>query len=107
MGWKSESLLGEQPFTSGPVYLGAIIFFLFVLGVFIVKGHLKWGLLAAFILSVLLAWGHNFMAFSNFFLNHVPGYNKFRAVSMTLVIAELCVPLLAFLAIKEIISNPS
>lgn len=97
---------GEQPFTSGPVYMGAIIFFLFVLGVFIVKGHLKWGLLAAFILSVLLAWGHNFMAFSNFFLDYVPGYNKFRAVSMTLVIAELCVPLLALLALKEIMNNP-
>ena len=86
--------------------MGAIIFFLFVLGVFIVKGHLKWGLLAAFILSVLLAWGHNFMAFSNFFLNYVPGYNKFRAVSMTLVIAELCVPLLALLTLKEIMNNP-
>ncbi len=97
---------GEQPFTSGPVYMGAIVFFLFVLGTLIVKGHLKWGLLAAFALSVLLAWGHNFMVFTDFFLDYVPGYNKFRAVSMTLVMAELCVPLLALLALKEIVSRP-
>lgn len=97
---------GDQPFTSGPVYVGSIVFFLFVLGVLIVKGHLKWALLSAAVLSVLLAWGHNFMPLTDFFLDHVPGYNKFRAVSMTLVIAELCIPLLALLALKEIISRP-
>lgn len=97
---------GEQPFTSGPVYVGAVVFFLFVLGLLIVKGHLKWALLAATILSVVLAWGSNFMVVTDFFLDYVPGYNKFRAVSMTLVIAELCIPVLALLALKEIIANP-
>jgi hypothetical protein len=92
---------GSQPFTSGPVYIGAIIFFLFVLGLIIVKGPLKWWLLGATILSILLAWGRNFMGFTDFFLTYVPGYNKFRAVSMTLVIAEVAMPILAILALKE------
>lgn len=96
---------GDQPFTSGPVYVGAIIFFLFVLGLIIVKGPLKWALLAATVLSILLSWGHNFMALTNFFLDHVPLYNKFRAVSMTLVIAEVAMPVLAILAVKEIFNN--
>lgn len=93
---------GTQPMTSGPVYVGAIIFFLFVLGCFIVKGRYKWWLLVITILSILLSWGRNFMPFTNFFLEYVPGYNKFRAVSMTLVIAELTMPLLAFLAVRNI-----
>lgn len=93
---------GAQPFTSGPVYIGAIICFLFVLGLIIVKGPVKWGLLAATILSIMLAWGHNFMALTDFFLTYFPGYNKFRAVSMTLVIAEVAMPLLGIMAIKEL-----
>ena len=93
---------GDQPFTSGPVYVGAILFFLFVLGIFIVRGVYKWWLVSATILSILLAWGHNFMPFTEFFLHYVPGYNKFRAVSMTLVIAELCIPILAILALKTL-----
>lgn len=97
---------GDQPGTSGPVYVGAIVCFLFVLGLFIVKGKYKWVLLAATILSVLLSWGKNFMGFTDFFLDYIPGYNKFRAVSMTLVIAEVCMPLLAFLALAEIFKNP-
>ena len=97
---------GDQPFTSGPVYAGAIIIFLFILGLFIVKGRLKWILLTATILSLLLSWGKNFMPFTEFFLDYVPGYNKFRAVSMTLVIAELCIPLLAILAVNKIIKDP-
>lgn len=96
---------GEQPFTSGPVYVGAIVFFLFVLGALIVKSSIKWALLSATLLSVLLAWGNNFMPLTEFFLDHVPGYNKFRAVSMTLIIAEICIPILALLALKEIIEN--
>lgn len=96
---------GSQPFTSGPVYVGAIIVFLFVLGLFVVKGPLKWWLLAGTILSIMLAWGHNFMTLTDFFLNYVPGYNKFRAVTMTLVIAEISMPILGILAIKEIF-NP-
>ena len=97
---------GDQPGTSGPVYVGAIVCFLFVLGLFVVRGKYKWMLLAATILSILLSWGKNFMGFTDFFLDYVPGYNKFRAVSMTLVIAEVCMPLLAFLALAEIFKNP-
>lgn len=96
---------GDQPGTSGPVYVGAIVCFLFVLGLFIVKGKYKWALLAATVLSILLSWGKNFMGFTDFFLDYVPGYNKFRAVSMTLVIAEVCMPLLAFLALAEMFKN--
>ncbi len=91
---------GDQPFTSGPVYVGAIIFFLFILGLIIVKGPLKWWLLGATILSVMLAWGHNFMWLTDLFLTYLPGYNKFRAVTMILVIAELTMPLLGILALK-------
>ena len=97
---------GDQPGTSGPVYVGAIVCFLFVLGLFVVKGKYKWILLAATVLSILLSWGKNFMGFTDFFLDYIPGYNKFRAVSMTLVIAEVCMPLLAFLALAEIFKNP-
>lgn len=96
---------GSQPFTSGPFYAGAIIVFLFILGLFIVKGPLKWALLGATILSVMLSWGHNFMSFTDFFFTYVPGYNKFRTVSMTLVIAEFTMPILAMLAVKEIADN--
>lgn len=97
---------GDQPGTSGPVYVGAIILFLFVLGIFVVKGKWKWILLSATILSILLSWGKNWMPFTDFFLDWLPGYNKFRAVSMTLVIAELCIPILAILAIKELYNSP-
>lgn len=97
---------GDQPFTSGPVYVGAIMVFLFVLGMFIYKGKLKWWLLAVTVLSILLAWGKNFMPFTDFFLHYVPGYNKFRAVSMILVIAELAIPLLGILTLKQIVDNP-
>ena len=97
---------GNQPFTSGPVYVGAIVVFLFILGLFIVKGRLKWVLLAATVLSIFLAWGDNMMWFTNFWLENVPGYNKFRTVSMTLVIAELCMPVLAFMALYKIYKNP-
>lgn len=97
---------GDQPGTSGPVYVGAMVCFLFILGLFIVKGKYKWVLLAATVLSILLSWGKNFMGFTDFFIDYFPGYNKFRAVSMTLVIAEVCMPLLAFLALAEIFKNP-
>ncbi len=96
---------GSQPFTSGPVYAGAIVIFLFVLGIFIVDRKIKWWLLTATVLSILLAWGHNLNWFTNFFMEYVPGYNKFRTVSMTLVIAEFTIPLLAFLALRDIFSG--
>ena len=103
---QSNAYWGDQPGTSGPVYVGAIVVFLFVLGALTVKGKLKWALLIATLLSILLSWGKNFMGFTDFFINHVPGYNKFRAVSMTLVIAEVCMPLLGFLGLAEIVKDP-
>ena len=103
---QNNAYWGDQPGTSGPVYVGAIVCFFFVLGLFVVKGKIKWVLLAATILSILLSWGKNFMGFTDFFLDYFPMYNKFRAVSMTLVIAEVCMPILAFLALAEVIRNP-
>lgn len=97
---------GEQPGTSGPVYVGAFVVFLFVLGLFIVPGSMKWALLAATLLSILLSWGHNFMLFTDFFLDYVPMYDKFRTVASILVIAEFAIPLLAMLALKRIIETP-
>jgi len=96
---------GTQPFTSGPVYIGAIICFLFVLGLFIVKGPYKWALLAATVFSILLSWGKNLMPITELFFNYFPLYNKFRAVSSILVVAEVTMPLLGFLAIKAIMEK--
>ncbi|MDO9254172.1 MAG: YfhO family protein [Bacteroidales bacterium] len=96
---------GTQPGVAGPVYIGAIIMFLFIFALFTVDNKYKWWLLAATILSIVLAWGKNFMPFTNFFMHYVPGYNKFRAVSMTLVIAELCIPLLAVLGLQKTFSG--
>ena len=93
---------GTQPGTDGPHYMGAIVIFLFVLGLLVVKGTEKWWLLAATILSVTLAWGKNFMFLSDIFIDFFPGYNKFRAVTMILVIAQLCIPLLGFIALRDI-----
>lgn len=92
---------GDQPMTAGPVYVGAFVLTLFVLGLFIVKGPLKWMLLAVTVLSVLLSWGRNFMPFTDFFLDYVPMYAKFRTVASILVIAEFTIPLLAMLALKQ------
>lgn len=97
---------GDQPGTSGPVYVGAFVLTLFVLGLFIVKGPMKWCLLAATILSVLLSWGKNFMGFTDFFLDYVPMYDKFRTVASILVVAEFTIPLLAMLALKELFDKP-
>lgn len=96
---------GTQPGVAGPVYIGAIIMFLFVFALFAVDNKFKWWLLAATILSILLAWGKNFMPLTNFFMHYVPGYNKFRAVSMTLVMAEFCIPLLAVLGLQKVFSG--
>ncbi|MBE6257741.1 MAG: hypothetical protein E7103_07275 [Prevotella sp.] len=97
---------GEQPGTSGPVYVGAFVVMLFILGLFIVKGPMKWALLAATVLSVLLSWGKNFMGFTDFFLDYIPMYDKFRTVASILVIAEFTIPLLAMLALKKIFDEP-
>lgn len=93
---------GKQPNTSGPVYFGAVVLFLFVLGLFIVKGREKWWILTAALLSLLLSWGKNFMPLTYLFIDFFPGYDKFRAVSMTLVMAGVLVPLLGALALREI-----
>jgi len=98
---------GNQPGTSGPVYVGAFVLLLFILGLFIVKGPMKWALLAVTVLSVMLAWGRNFMPFTNLFLDYVPMYSKFRTVASILVIAEFTIPLLAMMALKKVVDDPS
>lgn len=101
----SSSYFGDQPFTSGPVYIGAIIIFLALLGMFIVKNPIKWPLFFATLLTMALGWGNNFMSLTSFFMDHVPGYNKFRAVSMIMIISELTIPLLAMLAVNELLKH--
>ncbi len=97
---------GDQPFTAGPVYVGAFVLMLFILGLFVVKGPMKWALLVATIFSILLSWGKNFMGLTDFFIDYVPMYGKFRTPSSILVIAEFAIPLLAMLALKKIIDEP-
>jgi len=96
---------GEQPGTQGPVYVGAFVLFLFVLGLFIVKGPMKWALLGVTVLSIMLSWGKNFMGLTDLFIDYMPMYAKFRTVASILVIAEFTIPLLAMLALKEWISE--
>lgn len=98
---------GEQPGTSGPVYVGAFVMFLFILGLFIVKGPMKWALVVGTVFSITLSWGHNFMGLTDFFIDYIPMYSKFRAVSSILVIAEFTIPLLAMLALKEVMERPA
>lgn len=97
---------GEQPGTSGPVYVGAFVLMLFILGLFIVRGPMKWALLVATILSIFLSWGRNLMPLTDFFIDYVPMYAKFRTVASILVIAEFTIPLLAMLALKKIVNDP-
>lgn len=92
--------------TSGPVYVGAFVLFLFILGCFIVKGPLKWALIGATFFSIVLSWGKNFMPLTDFFIDYIPMYSKFRAVSSILVIAEFTIPLLAIFALKKILDEP-
>ena len=94
---------GDQPMTNGPVYVGALIFALFIVGCIIIKGPVKWALLIATIITVLLSWGHNFMWLTDLFIDHFPLYNKFRTVSSILVVAEFTIPLLAMLALQKIL----
>lgn len=97
---------GDQPMTNGPVYVGALIFALFILGLIIVKGPVKWALFAVSVLSVALSWGHNMMWLTDWFIDHFPLYNKFRTVASILVIAEFTMPLLAALALQKIVTTP-
>ncbi|MCK5794610.1 MAG: hypothetical protein KAH12_07880, partial [Anaerolineales bacterium] len=94
---------GEQALTSGNIYVGAIVIFLFILGMFIVDPKIKWWLFSVTVLGIMLAWGKNLMFFTEFFMDHVPGYNKFRTVSMTLVIPALAMPILAVLALNQVL----
>ncbi len=96
---------GDQPFTSGPTYAGAIVIFLFVFGLFFIRSDMKIWIIIATLMSIMLAWGKNFMWLTDFFLDYFPGYNKFRAVSMILVIAEFTIPLLGFLALDKFLSS--
>lgn len=96
---------GDQPMTNGPVYVGALLVALFLLGCVIVKGPMKWMLLACTLISVALAWGHNMMWLTDIMIDHFPMYNKFRTVASILVVAEFTIPLLAILALKEIAAN--
>lgn len=98
---------GDQPFTVGPVYVGAFVCFLFVLGLFYVRGPLKWGLVAATLLSLLFAWGKNIPEVTNWVIDNLPMYAKFRTVSSALVIAEFTIPLLAVLCMYEIMQDRS
>lgn len=98
---------GNQPGTSGPVYVGAFVCTLFILGCFLVRGAIKWALVAATVFSILLSWGKNFMGLTDLFIDYVPMYAKFRTVASILVVAEFSIPLLAILTIKEIIQQPN
>ena len=106
MYWNESTLDRQQPGTSGPVYVGAFVMFLFVLGLFIVKGPMKWALLFTTVLSIMLSWGQNFMGLTDFFIDYVPMYAKFRTVESILVIAEFSIPLLAMLSLKRVIDEP-
>ncbi len=103
---KQSQYYGDQVFTSGPVYIGAIIVFLFVLGLFIIDGSIKWWLLISAVFGIVLSWGGNFKGFTDFFIDYVPLYDKFRTLSMALVITSFAAVLMAMLAIKQIIDNP-
>ena len=96
---------GSQPFTSGPVYAGAIICFLFMVGLFLLKGYMRWWVLIATLLMLALGWGKNFMPLTDLFLTYFPGYNKFRAVSTTLVIVEFLLPLFGLLALNKLLGD--
>lgn len=96
---------GEQPFTTGPVYLGVVICMLTFLGLFFIKSKIKWALFGVSILALALSWGENFMALTEFFIDYFPGYNKFRSVTIILIVLELCFPLLAVLFINQFITE--
>ena len=93
---------GDQPFTSGPVYFGAIVVLLFVMGLLVTRGPERWWLLAATVLAILLSWGHNLMGLNGWIFEHVPLYNKFRTPSMALVLANVSMAILAVLTLKEV-----
>ena len=96
---------GSKPFTGGPTYVGAGVFFLFILGLVLIRGPMKWWLLIISVLAIMLSWGRNFMWFTNIFLDYLPGYNKFRDVTMLLIITQVTIPLLGILTFQRILQN--
>ena len=96
---------GTQPFTEGPAYIGAVVILFFIMGCFLVKGKTKWWLVVSTLFSIVLSWGKNMAWLTDFFIDYVPLYNKFRAVSSIQVIAEFAVPLLAAFAIKSLFDS--
>jgi hypothetical protein len=99
------SYWGKQPFTSGPFYAGACVVFLFILGLFVVKGRIKWWLLTVTLLAILISWGRNFQWFSNLVIDYLPGFKKFRDIKMILVIADFAIPLLGIFTFNELIQG--
>jgi hypothetical protein len=104
-GYVFNGYWGDQPFTSGPTYMGALIVFLFVLAFVFVKDPMKWAILIGCLIFLMLGWGKNYLGFTEFFANYFPGYNKFRSVSMILVLLELAMPFMAILFIKELVED--
>ncbi len=102
---QSNSYWGNQAFTSGPVYVGAIVILLFLYACFWVKGALKWVFIATTVLALMLSWGKNFMGLTDFFLDYIPGYNKFRAVTIVLSLLEFTIPVLAFFGLQKILKQ--
>lgn len=102
----SSAYFGEQPFSGGPTYAGAIVIFFFVLGLFFVKGPLKWAILVGTLISIMFSWGSNFNGLTNFLIDNLPGYNKFRSVSMNIVVANVLIPVLGLWAIFEMVKIP-
>lgn len=102
---QSNQYWGNQAFTSGPVYVGAVVFLLFIFACVYVQGRLKWVLIISTLLALMLSWGKNFMGLTNFFLDYLPGYNKFRAVTIILSLLELTIPILAFLGLQKFIKE--
>ncbi|MBL7903025.1 MAG: YfhO family protein [Bacteroidia bacterium] len=103
----SDVYFGEQPGLSAPDYIGAIVIFLALLGMFVIRNPLKWPLFLVCLLTIALGWGHNFMGLTSFFMDYVPGYNKFRAVSMIMIVPELILPLLAMMGLHELLKLKS
>ncbi len=102
---QTKQYWGDQPMTSGPFYMGAIICFLFVLGLFLVRGPLKWWLVIITVLAIMLAWGKNFMAFNSLFYHYFPLYSKFRTVTMILYLVQVTLPLMGAMALKQAFYN--
>jgi hypothetical protein len=100
-----SAYFGDQPFVGGPAYAGAVICLLFVLGLFLVKGDMKWWIVSSAALALMLSWGKHFMPLTEFFIDHVPGYDKFRTVSMMLIVVEFMLPLLGILAVDKMVKK--